>query len=586
MNLKDALKKAYAEEGLDLPVNTNKDQGRVVLARGSNGQRRPVQVTVGRAVGRPVANTPRNPPPRSTRAATNTQRPQQTAGQVSRPVPVSNTHNLTAGAPKDTPEVAIKPSVIVHADAVCNLQKSDSISRELLDLDVSLGQRQSLHSSASADVHDMSFGLDFGTSSVKVVLGDLSSDKAYAVPFLSATGIDQFLLPSRLFESDTSGFSLDGGDRSFRDLKLGLLGNPKSVDRQVEVIAFLGLIIQRARAWLFREHQAIYRDVRCVWQLRVGLPAASSLDNQFVPLLEQLLQLAWQLAEQDQAPSRSSVEAFRQSAIDTSTNKARLDVRVIPEIAAQIYGFVISSSFDSRAANRYLMVDVGAGTVDVSLFRVFQERGGLWGFEFYTAVVQPYGVSNLHAYRVNWWLDKLKGVEGAEVFIEKLRASKFATDLAANLPVKNSEYFNGIEFANDDPDNADWEFFDKKLLSQIQGSTLWRAVQGGFLPSQQLANMPLFLCGGGSRGLFYLKLEEKLQSLKGFSYLTTEPWQLGFPGDLDADGVTEVDFDRLSVAYGLSKAHVGTIMQAVPLPKVPIAKQDPFTDRYIDKDQT
>lgn len=587
MNLKDALKKAYAEEGLDIPVNTNKDQGRVVLARGPNGQNRTIQVSLGRAVGRPVTNTPRNLPPRISQAATNTHQTQQTqVGQASRPATVENTNNRTVVEPKVTPEVAIKPSVIIHANAVCNLQKFDSISRELLDIDVSLGRCESLHSSASADVHDMSLGLDFGTSSVKVVLGDLSSDKAYAVPFLTATGIDQFLLPSRLFESNSSGFSLVGGDRSLRDLKLGLLGNPKSVDRQVEAIAFLGLIIQRARAWLFKEHQAIYRDVRCVWQLRVGLPAASALDNQFVPLLEKLLQLAWQLAQDSHVPSRSNVKALRQSVIDGPANADSLDVRVIPEIAAQIYGFVVSSSFDARAANRYLMVDVGAGTVDVSLFRVFQERGGLWGFEFYTAVVQPYGVSNLHAYRVDWWLDKLKGVEGADVFIGKLRDSKFFTDLGANLPSKNSEYFHGIEFTSQDPNNADWEFFDKKLLSQIQGSTLWRAVQGGFLPPQQLANMPLFLCGGGSRGLFYLNLEQKLQSLTGFSYLTTEPWQLGFPGDLDADGVNEVDFDRLSVAYGLSKAHVGTIIQAVPHPKVPTASQDSFTDRYIDKDQT
>jgi len=582
MNLKDALKKAYAEEGLDLPVNPNKDEGWVVLARGSNGQRRPVQVTVGRAVGRPVANTPRNPPPRSSRAATNTQRPQQAAVQASRPAPVPNTNNRTADAPKDTPEVAIKPSVIIHADAVCNLQKSDSISRELLDLDVSLGQRESLHSSASADVHDMSFGLDFGTSSVKVVLADLSSDKAYAVPFLSATGIDQFLLPSRLFESDSSGFSLDGGDRSFRDLKLGLLGNPKSVDRQVEVIAFLGLIILRARAWFFTEHHNIYGNVKCAWQLRVGLPAASALGNDFAPLFEQLLQAAWRLAAHNQATNRLSVEAHRQAVIDKQTAADSIEVRVIPEIAAQIYGFVVSTSFDTRAANRYLMVDVGAGTVDVSLFKVFQERGGLWGFEFYTAVVQPYGVSNLHAYRVDWWLDKLKDVDGAEAFMDELRASKFSTDLGPNLPSKNSEYFKGIEFTNEDPDNVDWQFLDKKLLSQIQGQTLHRAVTGEFVSREQLKNIPLFLCGGGSRGPLYLSLEERLQGLRGFSYLSAEPWQLGFPGDLEADGVNEVNFDRLSVAYGLSKANFGTITQAVPLPKVPIAEPAPFTDRYIE----
>jgi hypothetical protein len=60
---------------------------------------------------------------------------------------------------------------------------------------------------------------------------------------------------------------------------------------------------------------------------------------------------------------------------------------------------------------------------------------------------------------------------------------------------------------------------------------------------------------------------------------------LGFPHDLEVDGVDEGDFDRLSVAYGLSKANVGRITQALPLPKVPIEPQTSFTDRYVDKDQ-
>ena len=73
-----------------------------------------------------------------------------------------------------------------------------------------------------------------------------------------------------------------------------------------------------------------------------------------------------------------------------------LDVAVVPEIAAQIYGFVVSNSFDKKAANNYLMVDVGAGTVDSSLFHVKPGRGGKWDFEFYTAAVEPLGVTNLH----------------------------------------------------------------------------------------------------------------------------------------------------------------------------------------------
>jgi hypothetical protein len=437
----------------------------------------------------------------------------------------------------------------------------------------------------------MTLGFDFGTSSVKVVIGDLAADKAYAVPFLQAEGIDAYLLPSRLYESAGSSsngpgglFSLTDGVRAFRDLKLGLLGNPDSLDKQIEAIAFLALVIRRARAWFFHAHKALYKRVKCLWQLRIGLPAASALNNRFAPLLAQLMRVAWQVAAMNGEPTREQVAKVRHNALNTHSQKDEPEITVIPEIAAQIFGFVVSSSFDKKAPNRYLMIDVGAGTVDSSLFKVIPGRGGRWDFEFYTAVVQPYGVSNLHSYRVDWWLSKLGGVTAAEGLVQELNATKFATDLGLALPTRNRDYFEDVHLAAASPDQADSEFFDKKLMAQVQGSTLWRAWKDGFLAKEQLTGIPMFLCGGGARSGLYLELEEKLVRLTSYAWLSADPWQLGFPGDLAVDGIDECDFDRLSVAYGLSKLNVGKITQAVPPPKVPIDLPLPFSDRYIDKD--
>jgi hypothetical protein len=369
-------------------------------------------------------------------------------------------------------------------------------------------------------------------------------------------------------------------------LKLSLLAEPESEARQVEVIAFLALTIQRARAWFFEHNHSIYKRVKCLWQLRIGLPAATALDNQYVPLLENILRAAWKTAAVDEGFGRSEVRKFRDSVFALEQDEEEPEVRVIPEIAAQIFGFVVSTSFDAKAANRYLMVDVGAGTVDSSLFKVVPGRGGQWNFEFYTAVVQPYGVSNLHAHRVNWWLSKFDGVEKASGLAQELKATQFATDLGGALPVCYIDYFSGVRVIVNKSDDPDFYFFDKKLMAQVQGSTLWRAAHDNYLDRSQLTNIPMFLCGGGARSPFFLELEEKLVSLSGFSWLSAEPWQLGYPGDLVSEGIDEKDFDRLSVAYGLSKLNVGTITQAVPLPKVPIETQVSFTDRYVDKDQT
>jgi hypothetical protein len=186
---------------------------------------------------------------------------------------------------------------------------------------------------------------------------------------------------------------------------------------------------------------------------------------------------------------------------------------------------------------------------------------------------------------VDWWQPKLTDVDGAGGLTKALQATKFATDLGAFVPAHNQEYFEGVHLTKDHPGQPDSVFFDK-FWDQVRGSTLYRAWKDGFLAQHQLTNTPMFLCGGGARSDFYLKLEKKLMGFSGCSWLSADPWQLGFPGDLDAEGIDVKDFDRLSVAYGLSKLNVGQITQATPLPKVAVDPPKPFTDRYIDKDQT
>lgn len=601
MSLKDALLKAYADIGQSPPVQEDKDHKRVVVARGSKGQSQVVTVSHGKTVDR---TTPKGKAKgvaklmgddhAALRGVNDTEKKKNaiTTRPLSR-VQSAVLRPEDSEVQKSVPKVSLpEPKGRVDANAKCLVKISEGHNSQLLDLDLLLGCKDSIEEKGKPDVHEMAMGLDFGTSSVKVVIGDLASDNAYAVPFLKAKGVDSYLLPSRVFESTISGvigdrgtFNLSQGKQVFRDLKLSLLGDPESVDRQVEVIVFLALVIQRSRAWLFHAHKTIYKRVKCIWQLRIGLPAASALDNKYVPLLEKILRAAWQVAATGTSPERALVLRVRDRVFFSDHQDDEPEVRVIPEIAAQIFGFVVSTSFDKKAANRYLMVDVGAGTVDSSLFKVIPGRGGQWNFEFYTAVVQPYGVSNLHASRVDWWRPRLAGIDGAGPLAQDLSNTKFATDIGVKVPVHNRDYFDGVHLVKDIPDQADLEFFEK-LMAQVQGSTMWRAWKNGFLTKDQLTKTPMFLCGGGARSDYYLKLETALVRMPSYAWLSAEPWQLGFPVDLNAEGVDKLDFDRLSVAYGLSKLNVGKITHAVAPPMVPTEGQTPFTDRYIDKDQT
>lgn len=600
MNLKEALMKAYAEQGTAPPATDELDHQKTVLAPGPKRQVHTVQVTYGPVVERPRVplqgrtsddgdrtQSAQNPRVKKPPMNTGPRNHQQTNRRAGAPRSISG--------PPQVGHVINRPvtTVRLDPDARCHVISTVSHAFRFLDLSMTNAAKESIDEVANPDIHEMALGLDFGTSSVKIVIGDLASDKAYAVPFFVAKGIDAYLLPSRVFESSPgpesgreTSFNLLSGDLAFRDLKLSLLAEHDSEARQVEVIAFLALAIQRARAWFFEEHKSIYKRVKCLWQLRIGLPAATALDNKFVPLLENILRAAWQSAGLQGEICRPAVQEIRKLGLTQEPSGDDPEVRVIPEMAAQIFGFVVSTSFDVKAANRYLMVDVGAGTVDSSLFKVVPGRGGQWNFEFYTAVVQPYGVSNLHAHRVNWWLSKFEGVEAAGDLARELKATQFSTDLGNSVPAHSRGYFSGVHFDGQAPDDPDSDFFDKKLLAQVQGSTLWRAWKDNYLSKNQLTKTPMFLCGGGARGDFYMRLEKNLTHLSSYPWLSAEPWQLNKPLDLVADGVHPKDFDRLSVAYGLSKVNVGQITQAMPVPMVPIEKQESFTDRYIDKDQT
>ena len=194
------------------------------------------------------------------------------------------------------------------------------------------------------------------------------------------------------------------------------------------------------------------------------------------------------------------------------------------------------------APNIYLMADVGSGTVDSSLFRVKQGKGGRWDFEFYTSVVEPNGVSNLHRHRVNWWAEALTDAGAPHGLIDDLAASKLVTDQQLSTPESFLDYFDGVDAKfRDLVKTPDEEFFNLRVLAQVQGKTLWRTWKDNLLPQSSLANIPFFMCGGGVRMGYYQNLEPRLSSMSGYTWLKAECWVMGVPDDLVADGVAEAE---------------------------------------------
>jgi hypothetical protein len=422
----------------------------------------------------------------------------------------------------------------------------------------------------STDARVLTIGIDLGTSSTKVVVGDPALDKAFAVPFGHQADVSAYLLPCRLSEDDGEYRLGISAKSSHRDLKLSFLANPKSPVHQRNMTAFLACVIRHTRSWLLTEHEGTFAGTKIYWKLILGYPAAYHFDGDTPTQLRKMGGIGWQASLNPGPFTRHSIQRAEERymrLLDPDVVREEdedIEISVVPEIAAQIYGFVNSSRFDPKGDRTFLMVDVGAGTIDSSLFYINKQRGNRWNFGLYTSCVGPYGVMNLHRHRVKWWLGKLQGRQHTDQICDDLKKIQFATDRETPIPENFSDYVLGtkVEIANpkDDPDHG----FFNKILTQVREETYWKAGVDGMIAQDQLRGIPAFYCGGGIRMLFYAQLLEEMRSKQGYSWLKAEPRAIELPKNLVAPGLVREDFDRLTVAYGLSFVNVGEVTKVLP----------------------
>ncbi len=441
---------------------------------------------------------------------------------------------------------------------------------------------------------DMVIGLDFGTSSVKVVVGDKTQDIAFAIPFSKIEGIDGYLLPSRLWQTEEN-FSIIGGSTVHRDLKLSLLTN-NDQEHIKRATAFLALVIRHVRGWLFSEYAEIYSQSKMVWKLVLGIPAANyetDPKNQvLVDKFRLIAKAAWLAAGKhkkdmnldlvSQSLARAK-ELFNGAALVNESEEVEVDV--VPELSAQIYGFCVSQSFDKKAENVFMTVDVGAGTIDSSVFQVKKGKGGKWDFEFFTNQVQQNGVMNLHRNRIDWWSEALAGREDPALkLVNELNRNRWHTDFNVTIPDSMDDYLKGLNLKFSDLNNhPDTIFFKKRVAKQVRSDTLFQASK--YLDKNMLVGIPMFLCGGGVRMPYYQKLEQELAYFPGVTWLKATKRALVKPTKLRAQGLADADYDRLSVAFGLSFLEVGKIVKALQNHKVPNNEASShYTDNYVSKD--
>ena len=431
---------------------------------------------------------------------------------------------------------------------------------------------------------DMVIGLDFGTSSVKVVLHDLNRNVFYAVPFFQVGIYNPYIFPSKVYlNHDRYSLESEDGGNACADLKMPLMGEYINTSNLVHTVAFLALIIRHARGWLFSRHRDVYLSTEIVWSLNLGLPAAYSENTKMSKQFKEIALASINLSQHPESVLTKDLVIryldFSRGQPSQLTNPLPVQddmVNVFPEIGAQVLAFIKSESWDSKNRPFITLVDIGAGTVDISFFSVQKNERQLT-FRFFQNDVQTNGVINLHRQRTNWLkaglLNRGLLTPTIDSFFDEISAS---TDQLLAIPENVEQYLYNLKLKGR---NIDFDFF-KKYKYQVYG--LLHHTRQNRLPLNNdiWRKLPIFLTGGGSRMQFYQRVINDVNSRES-NWLHLEPDFLTKPGNLLADGLPSNEYDRLSVAYGLSFPQIGKI---VPSWAIEDARRSdlPIRERPID----
>ena len=402
----------------------------------------------------------------------------------------------------------------------------------------------------AAPAVDLVLGVDLGTSCSKVVIGDPGwKDKSYAVSFGPADGeISAWLHPTR-FGSEAN-------------LKMRLMNEPSSEHVRDLLACYLAEVIRHSRSWFTSNSPTDYRRREPRWSLNLGFPDKSVKGSRLASAYSEIANVAVALAScpEPAAPELASRIRRRELLVEPFIPPSR--VNLYPEIAAQLAGYVNSPH---RIRGNLLLIDVGAGTLDVSTIILHGDsEQDIVSFHF--CEVEELGVLRLYEKRAHALENVVTG--SVRYSIDHFQdGSRPIPESLAELTRRSTpalqhafDHVSG-EFAE--------EIMDVALRCLVRFRVSQRKVHAtaGFDPWGR--NLRFFLTGGGCRSKFYHTqladgpLEDRVAS--NFTRWNSERTRrkaareglllerLPVPENLAVfPRKLHPHFDRLSVAYGLA----------------------------------
>lgn len=402
-------------------------------------------------------------------------------------------------------------------------------------------------------------GLDFGTSSSKVIVRFPyeAGQPTVAVPaprHCLSEG-NGYLWQTVLWLRENGEFVgwPEKDAQVLHSLKQGIMGRKASspcvgdkyrgltIRRIDAATAYLALVIRYVRGWLRLNCPDIFRGRHTRWLLNLGLPAEAADKGALSSVYRQVAAAALLCANYE---GRVDIEATNiflfenqvRAAARSREQALELGIGIFPETVAEAAGFAKSNM---STPDLYLMIDVGATTLDVCTFRLHRWNHGEDQYALQNGMVRPLGVEAMH-----WFLSEGKTEVGFRNQCERsIREVVWATR------------------KDKDPNARCWQ------------------------PGNDL---PVFLVGGGAQNPLHQSVVEELsQWLRqytqndGIRYL-----EVPLPNGVNCP-LPLADFGRMAVAWGLSYPEdaIGTVLPLSESKDVPPPSESNWSESFVSKEQ-
>jgi len=441
------------------------------------------------------------------------------------------------------------------------------------------------HNGKFSEEREVVIGFDFGTACSKVVLQDRQLKKAFAVAFeIYGSRSNKYLIPSDIYIYSDGKLSLSPGGKRISNLKLSCVQTPFDATAFDMSAAYVGLVLREIREWFNKTKSKDYKHIHIDWHLNIGMPSRSYDDECLYRTIKRMALTGWNLTISgkdefyiDDVKDADKISLNQLEVNSFDADKGQLHPEIVdpvPEIIAEVIGYAHSQL---RHNGMYLLADIGASTMDVSTFILFDREEE----DFYSilhAEVERLGAFILHRHRIK---------ELEKIFEDKFLKLKDACDGISPLPEFDQYLPSFNENDKQAFSEADKNFLYEcsRLIRRVVGTTKKRRNP---LASEWGNGLPIFLCGGGSQVKLYKNMikdaEDKLKQT-GFGGFNIKI--LPKPNNLDSDDIPPSDYHRIAVSYGLSHSEIdlGKI--------IPQRDIDDFTcehsvvdvdKRFVDKD--